>query len=149
MCLKEECIYFQYEMGKPLINLVDNMVKLGSLYRGGDSRISAPRDSQRPRSHYPVSTVARTFFSPFLLFLFNCLYFSSFLFAFLMSCRYICMKDVHYDRKLLKLSTQAIILLPWYREKKHLPKILIFSLLTNRQMAMTLFSSQEEFRKGE
>ncbi|ROT65661.1 putative protein Daple-like isoform X4 [Penaeus vannamei] len=44
----------QYEMGKPLINLVDNMVKLGSLYRGGDSRLSAPRDSQRPRSYYPA-----------------------------------------------------------------------------------------------
>jgi hypothetical protein len=29
-CLK----YFQYEKGKPLVNLVDNMVKLGSLYRG-------------------------------------------------------------------------------------------------------------------
>nr|XP_027227879.1 uncharacterized protein LOC113819861 [Penaeus vannamei] len=41
-------------MGKPLINLVDNMVKLGSLYRGGDSRLSAPRDSQRPRSYYPA-----------------------------------------------------------------------------------------------
>ena len=26
--------YFQYEKGKPLVNLVDNMVKLGSLYRG-------------------------------------------------------------------------------------------------------------------
>jgi hypothetical protein len=25
---------FQYEKGKPLVNLVDNMVKLGSLYRG-------------------------------------------------------------------------------------------------------------------
>ncbi|XP_069978136.1 uncharacterized protein [Penaeus vannamei] len=44
----------KYEMGKPLINLVDNMVKLGSLYRGGDSRLSAPRDSQRPRSYYPA-----------------------------------------------------------------------------------------------
>lgn len=26
---------FQYEKGKPLVNLVDNMVKLGSLYRAG------------------------------------------------------------------------------------------------------------------
>jgi hypothetical protein len=26
--------HFQYEKGKPLVNLVDNMVKLGSLYRG-------------------------------------------------------------------------------------------------------------------
>lgn len=27
----------QYEKGKPLVNLVDNMVKLGSLYRSNDS----------------------------------------------------------------------------------------------------------------
>jgi hypothetical protein len=27
----------QYEKSKPLVNLVDNMVKLGSLYRGGSS----------------------------------------------------------------------------------------------------------------
>lgn len=26
----------QYEKGKPLVNLVDNMVKLGSLYRGNN-----------------------------------------------------------------------------------------------------------------
>lgn len=26
----------QYEKSKPLVNLVDNMVKLGSLYRGGN-----------------------------------------------------------------------------------------------------------------
>lgn len=28
----------QYEKSKPLVNLVDNMVKLGSLYRGGNSQ---------------------------------------------------------------------------------------------------------------
>lgn len=28
----------QYEKSKPLVNLVDNMVKLGSLYRGGSHR---------------------------------------------------------------------------------------------------------------
>lgn len=28
----------QYEKSKPLVNLVDNMVKLGSLYRGGNQR---------------------------------------------------------------------------------------------------------------
>lgn len=28
----------QYEKSKPLVNLVDNMVKLGSLYRGGNHR---------------------------------------------------------------------------------------------------------------
>lgn len=27
--------FLQYEKGKPLVNLVDNMVKLGSLYRAG------------------------------------------------------------------------------------------------------------------
>lgn len=27
--------FFQYKKGKPLVNLVDNMVKLGSLYRTG------------------------------------------------------------------------------------------------------------------
>lgn len=39
----------QYEMGKPLINLVDNMVKLGSLYRGGDSRLAAQQDPGQSR----------------------------------------------------------------------------------------------------
>ncbi|XP_071539505.1 uncharacterized protein [Panulirus ornatus] len=43
----------QYEMGKPLINLVDNMVKLGSLYRGGDSRFVAQDDPRRAHSYYP------------------------------------------------------------------------------------------------
>jgi hypothetical protein len=33
----------QYEKSKPLVNLVDNMVKLGSLYRGGNQ-------------HYPNET---------------------------------------------------------------------------------------------
>lgn len=28
----------QYQKSKPLVNLVDNMVKLGSLYRGGNHR---------------------------------------------------------------------------------------------------------------
>ncbi|KAK3860359.1 hypothetical protein Pcinc_033578 [Petrolisthes cinctipes] len=42
----------QYEMGKPLINLVDNMVKLGSLYRGGDSRLPPQHDPRQPRSYY-------------------------------------------------------------------------------------------------
>lgn len=28
----------QYEKSKPLVNLVDNMVKLGSLYRNGSAR---------------------------------------------------------------------------------------------------------------
>ncbi|KAK8741356.1 hypothetical protein OTU49_002624 [Cherax quadricarinatus] len=45
----------QYEMGKPLINLVDNMVKLGSLYRGGDSRLNAQHDPRRPRSYYQAN----------------------------------------------------------------------------------------------
>ncbi|XP_069195157.1 uncharacterized protein [Procambarus clarkii] len=45
----------QYEMGKPLINLVDNMVKLGSLYRGGDSRLIAQQDPRRSRSYYPAN----------------------------------------------------------------------------------------------
>ncbi|XP_066938047.1 uncharacterized protein [Macrobrachium rosenbergii] len=40
----------QYEMGKPLINLVDNMVKLGSLYRGGDARLT--HDPRRPNSYH-------------------------------------------------------------------------------------------------
>ncbi|KAK4323990.1 hypothetical protein Pmani_005355 [Petrolisthes manimaculis] len=46
----------QYEMGKPLINLVDNMVKLGSLYRGGDSRLlpqqQQQHDPRQQRSYY-------------------------------------------------------------------------------------------------
>ena len=41
-------------MGKPLINLVDNMVKLGSLYRGGDNRVPAQQDPNRSRPYYPV-----------------------------------------------------------------------------------------------
>lgn len=41
----------QYEMGKPLINLVDNMVKLGSLYRGGDGR-GLTHDPRRPASQH-------------------------------------------------------------------------------------------------
>ncbi|MPC23117.1 hypothetical protein E2C01_016157 [Portunus trituberculatus] len=44
----------QYEMGKPLINLVDNMVKLGSLYRGGDSRLP-PHQDPRARPYYQVN----------------------------------------------------------------------------------------------
>ncbi|KAK7079997.1 hypothetical protein SK128_026242 [Halocaridina rubra] len=40
----------QYEMGKPLINLVDNMVKLGSLYRSGDTRLQ--HDPRRPSSYH-------------------------------------------------------------------------------------------------
>ncbi|KAG0710321.1 hypothetical protein GWK47_023077 [Chionoecetes opilio] len=40
-------------MGKPLINLVDNMVKLGSLYRGGDARLPAPQDPNRAKPYYP------------------------------------------------------------------------------------------------
>ncbi|XP_068221414.1 uncharacterized protein [Palaemon carinicauda] len=40
----------QYEMGKPLINLVDNMVKLGSLYRGGDARVT--HDPRKPNSYH-------------------------------------------------------------------------------------------------
>lgn len=44
----------QYEMGKPLINLVDNMVKLGSLYRGGDTRLPAHQDP-RARPYYQVN----------------------------------------------------------------------------------------------
>ncbi|XP_068082968.1 uncharacterized protein kmr [Anabrus simplex] len=31
----------QYEKGKPLVNLVDNMVKLGSLYRGSSTQLQA------------------------------------------------------------------------------------------------------------
>ncbi|CAG2062291.1 unnamed protein product, partial [Timema podura] len=31
----------QYEKGKPLVNLVDNMVKLGSLYRGGGAPLQS------------------------------------------------------------------------------------------------------------
>ncbi|XP_042236754.1 uncharacterized protein LOC121875982 isoform X3 [Homarus americanus] len=45
----------QYEMGKPLINLVDNMVKLGSLYRGGDSKLVAQHDPRRTRSYCPAN----------------------------------------------------------------------------------------------
>lgn len=35
----------QYEKSKPLVNLVDNMVKLGSLYRGGQSPGQQPTES--------------------------------------------------------------------------------------------------------
>ncbi|XP_076055602.1 uncharacterized protein LOC143033881 isoform X3 [Oratosquilla oratoria] len=44
----------QYEMGKPLINLVDNMVKLGSLYRGGDGRFSHYDQARHP-AHQQIS----------------------------------------------------------------------------------------------
>lgn len=42
----------QYEKGKPLVNLVDNMVKLGALYRGppGMSSSSSNRQFQQPES---------------------------------------------------------------------------------------------------
>lgn len=38
--LKQHLVDFekQYEKSKPLVNLVDNMVKLGSLYRNGSSQ---------------------------------------------------------------------------------------------------------------
>jgi len=41
------CVFVcgQYEKGKPLVNLVDNMVKLGSLYREGVSPYSGGLDS--------------------------------------------------------------------------------------------------------
>lgn len=35
----------QYEKSKPLVNLVDNMVKLGSLYRGGNQHQRHPSET--------------------------------------------------------------------------------------------------------
>lgn len=46
----------QYEKSKPLVNLVDNMVKLGSLYRGGNGM-------SNPQIHSEANTLDKLQFN--------------------------------------------------------------------------------------